>query len=126
MAEGVDAEFAGAVNDDEAGCAAQSVAPHGNGRGDARRVGVHANGECDAVFVQERFQGHGGHSIVVFEDGVEPQQGDVVSEILLNPLRLRNAVRDATGTEHLECFDHNDFASEIRERRVGVCVEPSG
>lgn len=126
MAEGIDAEFAGAIYDDEAGGTAQSVAPHRNGCSNAGRMGVYAYGEGDAVFVQKRFQRHGGHCFMVFEDGVDSQQFDVIAEVLLDPLSLRNPVRDTAGTEHLECLDHNDFASKIGESWVGVRVKPAG
>ena len=56
MAEGVDAELAGAVDDDEAGGAAQAVAAHCDGGGDAACVGVNADREGYLVFVKECFE----------------------------------------------------------------------
>ena len=125
MAEGVDPEASGAVDYNQARGAAQTVAAHRNGCSDAWCVGVHTDGKRDAVLVQERFQGYGGHGLVVFEDGVEPQQRDVIAEVLLDSLCLRNAVGNATWAQHLECLDHDDFASETCETRTGVGVEPA-
>ena len=63
---------------------------------------------------------------MVFEDGVKSEESYIVAEVLLNPFGLRDPVGDAAWAEHLECFDHNDFAAEIGESRVGLGVEPTG
>ncbi len=126
MTEGVDSEASGAVDYNQARGAAKTVAAHRDGCSFAWCMGVHTNGKGDSVFVQERFQGHGGHGLVMFEDGVETQQRDVIAEVLLDSLGLRDALGDASWAEHLECLDHNNFAPEIAESWVGFGVEPAG
>ncbi len=126
VAEGVDAELAGAVDDDEAGGAAQAVAAHCYGGGDAWCVGINADGEGYLVFVKECFERDGGHGLVVFEDGVKSEERYIVAEILLNPSGLRDAVGDAAGAEHLKRFDYDDLAAEVGESWVGLGVEPAG
>ena len=56
MAEGVEAEASGAVDDYEAGGAAQTVAAHGDGQGLAGGVGVDSDREGYLIFVKERFE----------------------------------------------------------------------
>ena len=56
VAEGVEAEASGAVDDDEAGGAAQTVAAHGDGQGLAGGVGVDSDGEGYLIFVKEGFE----------------------------------------------------------------------
>ena len=56
VAEGVDADASGAVDDDKARRAAQPIAAHRNWRCLAGGVGIHTDRECDAVLVQERFE----------------------------------------------------------------------
>ena len=63
---------------------------------------------------------------MVFEDGVEAEQGDVIAEVLLDAFGLGEAVGDATGAEHLEGFDYDDLTSEIGQGRAGGGVKPAG
>ena len=63
---------------------------------------------------------------MVFEHGVEAQQGDVFAKILLDPLGLWQPVGDAAGTEHLKRLDYHDLASEIGQGRIVGSVEPAG
>ena len=71
------------------------VAAHGDRQGGAGVVGIDADGERDAVLVQERLQSHRGHGVVVFEHGVQPQHGDGVAEGVAHALSLRQSVGDA-------------------------------
>ena len=88
LAECIGAQVAGAVDDEEARRAAQAVARHGDGGGFAGCVGVDPDGKGDSVFVEECLEGHGRHGIVVLEDRVEAEQGEVVTEGLLDALGL--------------------------------------
>ena len=53
VAEGIDTELSGAVDDHQAWRSAQTVAPHGDGRSFAICVDVHADGKCDFVLVEK-------------------------------------------------------------------------
>ena len=92
VAEGVDPEAAVPVDDDEAGGALKVVAAHGDWGGDAGFGGVDTNGERDAVLVEKCRQGDWGHGGVVFERGVQSQDGQGSAEGLVDPLCLGESV----------------------------------
>ena len=89
LAKRVDADSSGPVDDNEARRAPQLEPAHRDGQGDPGIVGVHADRERYAVLVQERFERHRGHGLVVFEHAVEPEHGEIAAEGLLDALGLR-------------------------------------
>ena len=75
LAESVETDAACAVYDDQARGATQLVVHHRLGEPNSRDVLVDAHGERDPVLVEEGFQRYRGHSLVVFEHGVKPEDG---------------------------------------------------
>ena len=51
-------------------------------------MAIDAHREPDPVLVEERFERGGSHGLVVLEDGVQAQHGDVVAEGLRDASRL--------------------------------------
>jgi hypothetical protein len=77
---------------------------------------VHPDGKAHAVLVEERPKRLDLHAVVVLEDGVEADDDQRrASEQLGDPLRLRDAARDAAGAEHLERVEQHDTAAELLE-----------
>src|SRR3546814_4360659 len=101
MAEAVEAEAAPAVDQQQAGRAAQAIACHGdrNARGVVMAVDRDRTG--DAIFVEEGFERYRRHRGMMFEHAV---QGDrrhrVGGEQFVNPPELRQALGDARSEEH--------------------------
>jgi hypothetical protein len=63
------------------------------------------------------------HRLMMLEDGVQPHHGDsVAGELLVDALRLRHAVEDATRAVHLEGMQcgHPATQAEQVQRRLGV------
>ena len=80
------------------------VRPHCSWQGiSVRPRQVDADGEPNAVFMNERAQGLDPHGFVVFEDRVQSDDCERrVGEQLGDAQRLWQAACDAPGTEHLE------------------------
>lgn len=88
-----------------------------------RRVDPDRKGHGELI--QEGRERDGRHRRVVLEHGVEAQYGHVGSgEGALDGLRLRDAVKDAAGAEHLECLDRHDAPAQICERDRRIRVQP--
>lgn len=125
-AEIVPAQTALAVVDQKRRRAAHLIGEHG--LGNVLPIGlVDADGEGELVLVQERLQRLRRHHIMVLENSVEAEHGDVrVIEPLPKLLNLRQRMADAAWTEHLEGEHDNDLAFEVCERRRLRSIEPAG
>ena len=117
-AEGVDPEQAGPVDGEQAWGASEGVAAHRDWRVDVELGSVDTDGEIDGVLVQKRGERHRGHGVVVLEDGMEPEHGEVATERGVDALGLGESVSDTSWAEHLERFNDHDLTSQAGDKNA--------
>ena len=116
--ETVRAQAAAAIDEEQAWCAAQLIAPHGLRDRIPIAGGIHADWELDSEFVKKNFERLGSHRVVILEDRVQTNDGDGTPvEMLEEPGGLWCAVKHAAWAQHLEGMNHDDLPAQIHERK---------
>lgn len=86
---------------------------------------VHADRECDAVFVQECLQGYRRHCRMVLEHRVQADDRDVLrGKCRVDAARLRQTVLNTSRAEHLERVQHDDLAAQASQCHRRSAIEP--
>ncbi len=87
--------------------------------------GVPTEGNGDAELVQDRFKGRRCHRVRGVRIFEEPEHGNVIAELLVDPLGPGSPVGDTAGTEHSEGFDHRALVFQTGQSRVRGAVKPA-
>ena len=114
-----------AIQNDEAGRPLERIGLHGQRNLTVRRRLVNANWKRQAVFMDKHLQRFCIHHGVVFKHGVQANNKQLMRrKRCLDAIGLRNALRDATGTQHLEGVQDHDAPEQVFQADGLWRVEP--